>query len=400
MDRLLRWGPKRREGWGMPWRVASILVLLLLVPAAARGAGPYKIGTAFSVTGGASFLGDSEAKAAQLAVEEVNAAGGINGRKVELISEDSKSAETAAVLAVRKLITQNEVSAIVGPSRTGDTMAVIPVVSEAGVVLLPPVSGVAVVEPVKDRKWIFRPGQGGDLSVEKVLDYAKRAGWKRLGILYSADAYGEDGRNNMRRLAPSRGIVIGREESFPNTATDLKSQLTNLKTASVDAVFMHGVGPPSVVVYKNARELDFKIPIISGHGQANSAFRKAVGDDVANQPVVGAPVLVWSELPDKHPSKKAAGEFARKFKAKYGSPPDMFAGVTWDAMQMLFQAFRDVGDDRGKVRDWLETNVKGWAGVTGVFTFSPTDHGGLTSEALVMMIATPDGNWRLADYEK
>lgn len=390
----------RGDGRRRTWQVACGIAVALLGVARAQAAEPFKIGGAYALTGGASFLGDSESKAAQLAIEEVNAAGGINGRRVELILEDSKSAETAAVLAVRKLITQNRVSAIVGPSRTGDTMAVIPVVSEEGVVLLPPVSGVAVVEPVKDRKWIFRPGQGGDLSVSKVLDYASRAGWKRLGILYSADAYGEDGRDNMRRLAPAKGIAIGREESFPNNATDLKSQLTNLKSAKVDAVFMHGVGAPSVVVYKNARELDFKTPIISGHGQANAAFRKAVGDDVVGQPVVGAPVLVWKELPDGHPAKKPSEEFAKKYTAKYGAPPDMFAGVTWDAMQMLFKAFKEVGDDRGKVRDWLETNVKRWAGVTGVFTFSPTDHAGLTHDALVMMIATPDGSWRLADYEK
>ncbi len=391
---------KRLDRHLRSWPAACAIAVLLLGGTQVHAAEPFRIGAAYAVTGGASFLGDSEAKAAELATNEVNAAGGIHGRKVELLIEDSKSAETAAVLAVRKLITQNKVSAIVGPSRTGDTMAVIPVVSEEGVVLLPPVSGVAVVEPVKDRKWIFRPGQGGDLSVSKVLDYAARAGWKRLGILYSADAYGEDGRDNMRRLAPAKGIAIGREESFPNNATDLKSQLTNLKTSKVDAVFMHGVGAPSVVVYKNARELDFKIPIISGHGQANAAFRKAVGDDVVGQPVVGAPVLVWKELPDSHPAKKPAAEFAKKYTAKYGSPPDMFAGITWDAMQMLFKAFKEVGDDRAKVRDWLEANVKKWAGVTGVFTFSASDHGGLTSDALVMMVATPDGGWRLADYEK
>jgi branched-chain amino acid transport system substrate-binding protein len=400
MVRDMAGGSKRVDGRRRLWQAACAIVALLLGGGRADAAEPFRIGAAFALTGGASFLGDPEAKASQLAVDEVNAAGGINGRRVELIMEDSKSAETAAVLAVRKLITQNKVSAIVGPSRTGDTMAVIPVVSEAGVVLMPPVSGVAVVEPVKDRKWIFRPGQGGDLSVSKVLDYANRAGWKRLGILYSADAYGEDGRNNMRRLAPAKGIAIGREESFPSNATDLKSQLTNLRSAKVDAVFMHGVGAPSVVVYKNARELDFKTPIISGHGQANAAFRKAVGDDVVGQPVVGAPVLVWNELPDSHPAKKPAAEFAKKYTAKYGSPPDMFAGVTWDAMQMLLKAFKEVGDDRAKIRDWLETNVKNWPGVTGVFTFSPTDHGGLTSDALVMMIAAPDGGWSLADYEK
>jgi hypothetical protein len=120
------------------------------------------------------------------------------------------------------------------------------------------------------------------------------------------------GRDNMRKLAASKGLSIGREESFSPTTTDLKSQLTNLKNASVDAIFMHGVGTPSVVVYRNARELDLKIPLVSGHGQANSAFRKAVGDDVVGQPVVGAPVLVWKEMP-VGPQRRASEEFSNKY---------------------------------------------------------------------------------------
>ncbi len=360
---------------------------------------PFRIGAVYAVTGPASFLGDAEAKAARLAVDQVNAAGGIKGRKVELILEDSKSQETAAVLSVRKLITQDKVSVILGPSRTGDAMAAIPIVNEAGIVMLPPVSGVGVVEPVAQRKFVFRPGQGGELSVGKVLDYARRAGWKRIGVLYSSDAYGEDGRDNMRRLAATKGVVVGREESFASTATDLKPQLTNLRSANVDAIFVHGIGAPSVVVYRNAAELGFKTPLVSGHGQANSAFRNAVGEDVVGQPVVGAPVLVWQELPAKHPQRAPSENFAKLFQAKYGVPPDMFAGVAYDSAQMTFKALEEVGDDRAKIRDWFETRVKNFVGVTGTFTFSATDHGGLTSDALVMMIATPQG-WRLADYEK
>ncbi len=360
---------------------------------------PFRIGAVYAVTGPASFLGDAEAKAARLAVDQINAAGGIKGRKVELILEDSKSQETAAVLSVRKLITQDKVSVILGPSRTGDAMAAIPIVNEAGIVMLPPVSGVGVVEPVAQRKFVFRPGQGGELSVGKVLDYARRAGWKRMGVLYSSDAYGEDGRDNMRRLAATKGVVVGREESFASTATDLKPQLTNLRSANVDAIFVHGIGAPSVVVYRNAAELGFKTPLVSGHGQANSAFRKAVGEDVVGQPVVGAPVLVWQELPAKHPQRAPSENFAKLFQAKYGVPPDMFAGVAYDSAQMTFKALEEVGDDRAKIRDWFETRVKNFVGVTGTFTFSATDHGGLTSDALVMMIATPQG-WRLADYEK
>lgn len=371
----------------------------LVAPAAAQGSAPYRIGALLDVTGGASFLGKPEQNAVVLAVEQVNAAGGIRGRKVELVFEDAKSTETDSVLGARKLITQANVAALIGTSRTGGAMAILPIASEAGVAMLAPVSGVAVVEPVAQRKWIFRPGQGGDLSVGKVIDYARRAGWKKLGVLYSADAYGEDGRDNMRKLAPTAGVTIAREESFPPAATDLKSQLTKLSAAGVDAIFMHGLGAPSVIVYRNARELAVKPPIISGHGQANSAFRTAVGDAVVGQPIVGAPVLVWNELPNSHPQKRVAASFVDAYTKRYGTAPDMFAGVAYDAAQMVLQALRETDGERAQIRDWLETKVKNYVGVTGVFTFSQSDHAGLKIDALVMMIAT-EGGWRLADYEK
>lgn len=376
--------------------VAAIGACMTLPAAAGE---PYRVGAMLDVTGGASFLGKPEHNAVILAIEEANEAGGIRGRQVELVFEDSKSTETDTVHAARKLINQGRVLALIGPSRTGGAMAAIPIVTEAEVPLLAPVSGVGVVEPVAERRWVFRPGQGGDLSVAKVLDYAKRAGWEKLGILYSADAYGEDGRDNLRRLAAEAGIALDQEESFPATATDLKPQLAKLNAAGLDAVFMHGLGAPSVIVYRNARELDLDLPIISGHGQANSAFRDAVGDAVVGQPIVGAPVLVWNELPDSHPQKKVSEAFVTRYTEKYGTAPDMFAGVAYDAANMVIEAIRQTDGERAQIRDWLENGVKDYVGVTGVFTFSPQDHAGLSSDALVMMIADEDG-WRLADYEK
>jgi len=378
---------------------ALIAASLTIVCHSASAQEAYRIGAMLDVTGGASFLGKPEYNAVTLAVQEANQAGGIRGRKVELVFEDAKSTETDTVLAARKLINQSKVVAIVGPSRTGGAMAAIPIATEAEVPLLAPVSGVSVTQPTAERKWIFRPGQGGDLSVAKVLDYARRAGWKKLGILYSADAYGEDGRDNMRKLASAANMSLAREESFPANSTDLKPQLAKLRSAGVDAIFMHGLGAPSVIVYKNARELELEIPIISGHGQANSAFRDAVGDTVIGQPIVGAPVLVWDELSDAHPQKKVSQGFVSKYKAKFGIAPDMFAGVAYDATSMALQAIRETNGERAQIRDWLEDKVKGYVGVTGVFNFSAQDHAGLKSDALVMMIADKNG-WRLADYEK
>jgi branched-chain amino acid transport system substrate-binding protein len=360
---------------------------------------PYRIGALLDVTGAASFLGKPEQNAVTLAIEQANAAGGIRGRKIELVFEDAKSTETDSVLGARRLITQSKVAALIGTSRTGGAMAILPIATEAGVPMLAPVSGVAVVEPVAERKWIFRPGQGGDLSVAKVIEYARRAGWKKLGVLHSADAYGEDGRDNMRKLAPAAGVSIAREESFPASATDLKPQLTKLAAGGVDAIFMHGLGAPSVIVYRNASELGLKPPLISGHGQANSAFRNAVGNVVNGQPIVGAPVLVWNELPDAHPQKQVAAAFVGAYTKRFGAAPDMFAGVAYDSAQMVLQAIRETDGERASIRNWLESKVRNYVGVTGVFNFSPTDHAGLKSDALVMMIATENG-WRLADFEK
>jgi branched-chain amino acid transport system substrate-binding protein len=378
---------------------AAGVVGLQIRSAQAQPAQTFTIGALLDVTGGASFLGKPEQNALTLAIEQVNAGGGIRGRKVELLFEDSKSTETDSVLAARRLAANPAVTALIGTSRTGGVMAILPIVTEAEIPLLAPVSGVAVIEPIAQRKWVFRPGQGGDLSVTKVLEYAKRAGWKKVGILYSADAYGEDGRDNMRRLARSAGITVVREESFPPASTDLKPQLTKLGAAHIDAIFMHGLGAPSAIVYKNARELALEPPIISGHGQANNAFRNAVGDAVLGQPIVGAPVLVWSELPEGHPQKKACAAFVRTYSARFGTPPDMFAGVAYDAAQMTLQAIRQSDGSRSQIREWLEAKSQNFVGVTGVFNFTPTDHAGLTSDALVMMIATKDG-WRLADYER
>lgn len=388
---------------GMTRRIllgGMIIFLIGTALSSSRAADNYKIGAAYSLTGPASFLGEPSLKAAQLAIDQANAAGGVKGHRVELISEDGKSTETATVLAVRKLIFENNVVLILGPNTTGAAMASIPIANESRVVLLPHVSGVAVANPVSERPYIFRPGQGGELSVGKIVAYAKQAGWKKLGILYSSDAYGQDGRANLKKLAPPAGIEVIGEESFPATATDLKSQLTKLKNAGVDAIFMHGIGAPSVVVYKNAKELGFAIPIISGHGQANSAFRKAVGDAVVGQPVVGAPILVWKELSNSHPQKAKAKAFAEAYEKKYGNAPDMFAGVAFDATEMSIAALKAVGPDRAKIRDWFENNVKNYVGVTGVFTFSPTDHAGLTSDALIMMIADKNEGWKLAEHEK
>lgn len=358
----------------------------------------WRIGAVYALTGGASFLGESEQAAAELAVEQANADGGVDGHPIELAIEDSESTEQGAVLATQQFVDEGEVAAILGPSTTGEALAAIPIANDGQIPLLPHVSGVDVIEPIEERAFIFRPGQGGDLSATKVLEYLEENGLSSLGVLYVGNAYGEDGRDNIQSLAGDFGVSVDAVESFPPDATDLKSQLTNITNAGVDAIFVHGVGAPSVVAYTDAQALGIEVPVISGHGQANSAFREGVGDAVHGQPIVGAPVLVADQLPDSHPQHDIVTEFHDAYGAAYGEEPDMFAGVAYDATNMILDAMAAVGNDPVAIRDWLETEVKDWVGVTGVFNFTPEDHGGLTPDALIMTTAVAEG-WDIAEYE-
>lgn len=150
-----------------------------------------------------------------------------------------------------------------------------------------------------------------------------------------------------------------------------------------------------VIVYRNANELGLKAPLISGHGQANSAFRNAVGNVVVGQPIVGAPVLVWQDCPTLILKRRWQPPSSNRTRSGSGPRPTCSrASRTTVRRWCSRQSARPGVGQHAQIRDWLEGQVKNYVGITGIFNFSPTDHAGLKSDALVMMIAT-DSGWRL-----
>jgi len=123
----------------------------------ARAAEPYKIGAVFAVTGPAAYLGEPEKNTVKMVEQEINAAGGINGHKIEIIVEDTEGDEAKTVLAVKKLITRDKVIAIVGPTRSGSTMAAIPVIEKEKTPMISCAAAEEIVQPVK--KWVFKTPQ-------------------------------------------------------------------------------------------------------------------------------------------------------------------------------------------------------------------------------------------------
>jgi len=237
---------------------------LLAFSTAALAAAPIKIGALFAVTGPASFLGEPERNTAQMVVEEINKTGGIKGRKLELIVYDTGGDATKAVQLANKLIKNDHVVAIIGPSTTGDTMAVIPVVEKAHIPLIACAAGIKITEPVK--KWVFKTAQNDTLAVARIYEQLRKEKKSRVAILTVSDGFGASGREQLKSQASRFGIEIVTDDTYGPKDTDMTAQLTKIRGSRAQAVVCWGTNPGPAVVARNAKQLGLTLPLYMSHG--------------------------------------------------------------------------------------------------------------------------------------
>jgi len=376
--------------------VSLVAALILMAVLSAIGAGcgtqasdSYKIGALFAVTGNNSPLGTPEKETAQMLEEQINAKGGINGHKVQLIVYDTESDETKAVTLAKKLIEQDNVLAIIGPSSTGESMALIDTVEKAQIPLISCAASAQITTPVK--KWVFKTPQSDALAAAEVFDYLKSKGITEVALLASTGGFGVTGKQALEAAAPQYGIKFVASESFGDKDTDMTVQLTKIKGTAAKALIVWGTNPGPALISKNAKQLGLNIPILDSHGIANQAFLDLAGDAANGVILPAGKLLAADTLPDSDPQKSVLLSYAKDFKAKYNKNADTFGGHAWDAMTMVTNALAKVGPDKAKIRDELE-NLKNFIGISGVFNMSPQDHNGLTKGAFVM-ITVANGKW-------
>ena len=377
--------------------ICLIGIGFVITPALAE---TYKIGAVFSVTGRTSFLGDPEKKTAELVAWQINNAGGINGKKLELIIYDTEGDATKANLAVKKLITQDKVCAVIGPSLSGTSMAVVPL---AGKYKTPLVSCAASYKITwdekanKPRQWVFKTPQTDTMAVEAIYTRLKKLGIKKIAIMSVTSGFGKSGHGELVRLAPNYGITIVADESYGPKDTDMTAQLTKIKGLSPEVIVNWSVGPTQVVVLRNWRDLGMQsIVFYQSHGfGSRKNIELAAGAAEGVYCPLGA-VNVAELLPDSHPQKNVTMEYSRFYAGKYQEPLSSFGGHAWDALHLVVKALEAVGCNRAKIRDYLENNTAGFVGQHGVFKFSPDDHIGLDKDAF-QMVVVKDGDWALAN---
>ncbi|MBW1858905.1 MAG: ABC transporter substrate-binding protein [Deltaproteobacteria bacterium] len=394
---------KRKEtiGKGAVYLIAAVLVATFtLIPVAEIYAQEaYKVGAVFSVTGRASFLGDPEKKTAMMLAEQINAAGGIGGHPLELIVYDDEGDPTKCALSVRKLITQDKVCAIIGPSLSGFSLAVLPEAEKHKIPLVSCAASYKIVhneKTGKPYKWVFKVPQSDSMAVEAIYDHMKKRGIKKIAIMTGTTGFGKSGRGELTRLAPKYGITIVADETYGPKDTSLAAQLTKIKGLAPQAIVNWSIGPTQVIALRNCQELGMtNVTFYQSHG-----FGSKKNIDLA----VGAAEGVFTPLgacnyaeilPDDHPQKGVTMEYRRAYTMKYFEPVSSFGGHAWDALSLVVQALKAVGCDHAKIRDHIE-NTKDFVGQHGVFSFSPKNHNGLTKKAF-QMIVVKNGAWAFAD---
>jgi branched-chain amino acid transport system substrate-binding protein len=356
-------------------------------PAAAEKLEPYKVGAIFAITGPASWLGEPERNTAVMMAEEINAAGGIDGHPLELIIEDTVGDEAKAVTAVKKLIEKDQVLAIIGPSRSGPSMAVVPIMEEAKVPLISCAAAEAIVvgEDGKQRSWIFKTPQKDSDAARRILGHMKSKGYKKIAVITSTEGFGAEGRKQLLKLAPEFGIEIVADETYGPKDTDMTAQLAKIKATPAQAVVNWAIVPAQAIVCKNIKQLSMAIPLYQSHGFGNIKYARAAGEAAEGTIFPCGRLLAVDTLPADHPQKKVLAAYKAAYETKFKDDVSTFGGHAYDALELVVRALKQVGPDRAKIREAIE-NTKEFVGTGGVFHFSPQDHNGLDAGAFEMLI--------------
>jgi branched-chain amino acid transport system substrate-binding protein len=357
---------------------------------------PYKVGAIFAVTGPASFLGEPEKKTVEMIAEEINKAGGIKGHPLELIIYDDEGDATKCNIAMKKLINQDKVPVVIGPSTSGTSLAIVSVADKAEVPLISCAASKMIVMPVEKRHWVFKV-PGSDIQVaQRIFAHMKTKGITKVAIMTVTDSFGASGREELLAFAQEFGITIVADERYGPKDTDLTAQLTKIKGTEAQAIVNWSVGPTQILAVKNWRALGMdNLPLYQSHGFGSRKNIELCGKDAEGALCPLGRVNIGRLLPDDHVQKKVVMDYTEAYEKKYNEPISSFGGHGWDSLHIAVKALEAVGPDRAKIRDYIE-NLTGFVGQHGVFNFSPADHNGLSKDDLEMVVVK-GGDWAIAD---
>lgn len=320
-----------------------------------------KIGYVGFITGSGSAYGEAQKKGLELAQTEINEAN--KGKlKIDLIIEDSAGKKENAINSVNKLINQDEVVAIIGPTLSGEMFAAGPVANEAET----PIFGISnTAEGINDLgEFVFRNSLPESVAIPASMQAAvSKHNVKKVAIIYANnDDFSVSGYKTMKATAEKMGLEILTEETFANGDVDFAAQLTKIKEKNPEALLVSSLYKEGSLIVKKARELGINVPIVGGNGFNNPQVVKIAGE-AAEGLLVATPFS-----PEKKDDK--VQNFVKNFNTKYNSNPDQFAAQAYDGLNIIAQSLLKLDDptDRIALRDEL-AKLTDFAGVSGNLSF-------------------------------
>ncbi|MEU8345526.1 ABC transporter substrate-binding protein [Spirillospora sp. NPDC048832] len=357
----------------VPLLAATVLAAAACGSGGGSGSGStLKIGFIESLTGNYAPLGGEAKKTVELAVEQLNGAGGIDGRKIELITLDDKTAPDQGVLHFNKLKSE-KVTAIIGSTFSNVGLAVEPLAERERIPYISLAPADEQVDPI--RKYTFVVPAISSTYAQAMLGYFKAHQITKVAVAYDTkSAYAKAGFAGMKKYAGEYGVEIVKEETYETTASDFSPLFTHVRDSGAQALVAWASGAPGVTLAKQYPSSGLKLPLYMTGSQASKLWLDPVGKAAEGVYVQSAIGVVGEHLPDGK-LKQSVQEMSVPFKQKYGYEPPQFAMDGYAGVKLLAAAIDKAGTDREKIRDALEALTL----VTpcGQYTYSKTDHSGL-----------------------
>jgi branched-chain amino acid transport system substrate-binding protein len=357
-----------------------------------------RIGTILSVSGPAAFLGQDMKDGTQLAVDEINAAGGIGGRQIDWIFYDAQSETQRAIGEARRLLSNDGVDFIVGGgSMSGIALAMAPLAEAAKVPFISTEGASAIVNPVSDRRFVFKSTVDDYLVLQRAADYFDAKGFHKIALLADTSGFGQGAVEQMKIVAKERDLDVV-YESFAPGDTDMVPQLGRIRDAGAQAILCWTVTPAGVVFLKQAQQLglDDKAQLVHSYGFVSGKYMTLAGSAADKLLLLSQKFPVGDQLPDSDPGKAKIAALTKSFEERFKRVPNQFVAQCYDAVHLAHEALAQGGADREKVRAALE-NIHDFHTASGTFSFSAEHHSGLAKNNIVL-VNWANGRFNLADY--
>lgn len=361
-------------------KMMKLAVLGLAVMSAGAGAQTYKIGIAAGLTGYAATVDRAWTDGVRIAVDAVNARGGVNGRKLEVVVEDNRSEPQEAVTVYRKMMSSDKVDAFLSGCVSAGNLAAAGMVARAGI---PMVLCSILPQNEEHVKWAFSTLPPARFEVEKRFEYLKDSTQiRRVGVLHDPTPYANLQKTVAEKSAATYGLTLAGVDQYKQDDADLSVQIGKMNSNGAGAILKIGLGGTTLTAAKNIKQLG--LPTVMLTSIEDLAVFRPVAEVLGDKFFfVAAPSQVVDALPEG-PLKKAITDFLGPWKAKHGDRDPNWAGRGWDAVMITVAAIQKANSFEGaKVRDAIET-ISGFQGTTGIYNFSPTVHQGITQNPFAL----------------